>query len=141
AGNIMGTPSYMSPEQAKGEEASHAADLYACGILGYLMLTGKKPFHGKRLLDTVRMHVESPFPSIRERAPEVPLSIEKVINKLAAKEPAQRYLSAKKTIEALTQRTEPCAKPKKAKRGWLLFVLVAVGAILAVGATYLILTN
>ena len=141
AGNIMGTPSYMSPEQAKGEEASHAADLYACGILGYLMLTGKKPFHGKRLLDTVRMHVESPFPSIREREPEVPLSLEEVINTLAEKEPAQRYPSAKKTMEALIQAMAQPSKQKGKKRRGTLIALVTLGALFAFGAAYLILTS
>ena len=141
AGNIMGTPSYMSPEQAKGEDATHTADLYACGILGYLMLTGKKPFHGKRLLDTVRMHVESPFPSIREREPGVPLALEKVINTLAEKEPSNRYPSAEKTIEALIQATAQPSKQKETKRRWPWIVLVSLGVLFVFGVAYLILTN
>lgn len=138
AGNIMGTPSYMSPEQAKGEEASHAADLYACGILGYLMLTGKKPFHGKKLLDTVRMHVETPFPSIREREPEVPLALETVINRLAEKEPSHRYPSAKKTLEALKRASLKQPLKVKQNKRWprillsLLFVALLIGVIILI---------
>ena len=53
SGNVVGTPAYMAPEQAKGEGAGPPADQYSCGILLWLMLTGKKPFEGTSLVDTL----------------------------------------------------------------------------------------
>ncbi len=141
-GNIMGTPSYMSPEQAMGEKATASADLYACGILGYLMLTGKKPFEGKNMMDTVRMHVKEPFPSIREREPTVPASLEKVINRLAEKEPGNRYPSALATIKALKSpagRKPPVVRPRKNRNRPLLILMIA--SLLAAIVLLIILAN
>jgi hypothetical protein len=101
AGNVVGTPAYMAPEQAKGEGASPASDQYSCGILMYLMLTGKKPFEGRSLIDTLNKQIHDPLPSVRLLNPDVTEDLEKVVRKMAAKEPGQRYRSPLDAADAL----------------------------------------
>jgi len=100
SGNVVGTPAYMAPEQARGEGSGPPADLYSCGILSFLMLTGRKPFEGKSLVDTLNKQINDPLPSIRETSPEVSSALEDVIRKMCAKEPAKRYQSPAETIVA-----------------------------------------
>lgn len=141
-GTIMGTPSYMSPEQAKGEKASAAADIYACGILAYLMLTGKKPFEGKNMMETVGMHVNAPFPRIRKREPSVPVSLEKVINRMAQKDPAKRPPSAGATIKALHLAMMKKKKPAlRNRRNWTPVLVAVIVAALLCSIALLIWAN
>jgi predicted Ser/Thr protein kinase len=100
-GNVVGTPAYMAPEQARGEGSGPAADLYSCGILTFLMLTGRKPFEGKSLVDTLNKQINDPLPSIRETTPEVPATLEEVVKKMCAKDPTRRHGSPTETIVAL----------------------------------------
>jgi hypothetical protein len=101
SGNVVGTPAYMAPEQARGEGSGPAADLYSCGILLFLLLTGRKPFEGKSLVDTLNKQINEPLPSIRETSPEVPQGLEDVVKKMCAKEPKKRYESPEQAISAL----------------------------------------
>lgn len=101
SGNIVGTPAYMAPEQAMGEPAGPPADLYSCGILLYLMLTGRKPFEGKSLVETLRKQIHEPLPPVRPQNPEVPEALEKVLRKICAKQPAQRYRTLPEAMAAL----------------------------------------
>ena len=101
SGNVVGTPAYMAPEQAKGDGSGPPADLYSCGILTFLMLTGKKPFEGKSLVDTLNKQINDPLPSIRDATPEVPAALEEAVKKMCAKDPARRYQSPNETIVAL----------------------------------------
>jgi len=101
SGNVVGTPAYMAPEQARGEGSGPPADLYSCGILTFLMLTGRKPFEGKSLVDTLNKQINDPLPSIRETSPEVPQLLEDVVKKMCAKEVAKRHRSPNEAIVAL----------------------------------------
>jgi serine/threonine-protein kinase len=101
SGNVVGTPAFMAPEQAKGEGSGPLADLYSCGILTFLMLTGRKPFEGKSLVDTLNRQINDPLPSIRETSPQVPQALEDVIKKMCAKDPAKRHRSPNEAIVAL----------------------------------------
>jgi serine/threonine-protein kinase len=91
----------MAPEQAKGEGSGPAADLYSCGILTFLMLTGRKPFEGKSLVDTLNKQIYDPLPSIRESSPEVPPALEDAVKKMCAKDPTARQRSPAVAIVAL----------------------------------------
>ena len=101
SGNVVGTPAYMAPEQARGEGSGPLADLYSCGVLAFLMLTGRKPFEGKSLVDTLNKQINEPLPSIRETSPEVPPELEEVVKKMCAKEVAKRHRSPNEAIVAL----------------------------------------
>jgi serine/threonine protein kinase len=93
-GTVMGTPDYMAPEQARGDRVDARADIYAAGAILYRAVTGRKPFEG--LADpiatlTAVLTQEPPRPS--ELNPEVPLSLELVIQRAMAKNPAERFQS------------------------------------------------
>jgi predicted Ser/Thr protein kinase len=113
SGNVVGTPAYMAPEQAKGEGAGPPADQYSCGILTWLMLTGKKPFEGKSLVDTLNKQINEPLPSARALVPDLPEAIEKVIKRMAAKDPAKRFaslLDAARELRRAAGIAEPAAE-------------------------------
>ncbi len=101
SGNVVGTPAYMAPEQAMGDQAGASADLYSTGILLYLMLTGKKPFEGKSIVDTLNKQINEPLPSPRVLNPDVSEELEKVLKRICEKKPSKRYATLPDAIAAL----------------------------------------
>ncbi|NVZ19086.1 serine/threonine-protein kinase [Pseudomonas costantinii] len=99
AGFAVGTPSYMSPEQARGQEIDGRADLYALGVVLYEMLVGKLPYTGTDALSTALAHLTEPLP-------ELPVHhgrYQDVLRKLLAKDPAERFPDAAALLRALDQ--------------------------------------
>jgi DNA-binding response OmpR family regulator len=109
-GVLRGSPYYMSPEQALGEELDARTDFYSLGIIFYEMLTGKKPFAGTSAIEVLQQHVNAPLPQLPERhAHHQPL-----LDRLLAKSRDQRFSSAEEVIEAFstareTRRAQPTA--------------------------------
>ncbi len=102
SGTIMGTPSYMAPEQASGnvKEIGPAADIYALGAILYEMLTGRPPFRGMGAETLVQVITEEPTPP-RQIQPKLPRDLETIVLKCLKKKPGERYGSAKELAEQL----------------------------------------
>src|SRR5262245_7613443 len=101
-GAVTGTPAYLSPEQAGGQEAVDArSDIYSVGALGYFLLTGRPPFADRTGMKMIAAHLyEVPEPLSRRR-PDVPADLEAVILRCLAKEPAKRFLDVESLDRAL----------------------------------------
>ena len=104
-GMVLGTPAYMAPEQAAGQEADVRSDVYSCGIILYQLLTGHRPFEGEANIDVLLMHINTQPKSLREVADGawIPDAVERVVLRALAKRPAQRYQSAGQLRQALEQ--------------------------------------
>ncbi len=103
AGMVMGTPAYMSPEQAAGDEVDGRSDQYSLACLAYEMLVGSPPFSGGSMRATLARHIsEVPAPLVTIRA-TVPPGVEWAILKALAKEPEARFATATEFAEALTR--------------------------------------
>ena len=94
-GTVLGTPSYMSPEQAVGAgTVDRRADLYALGVLLFEMVTGTLPFPGDNPVEVAMAHVGRPIPLATERDPSLPAAVDAVIRRAMAKRPEDRFDSA-----------------------------------------------
>ncbi|HKI21578.1 MAG TPA: protein kinase [Isosphaeraceae bacterium] len=93
-GVTMGTPLYMSPEQAQGHAIDHRSDLYSLGVTCYHMLTGEPPFRAENALALALKHVRETPRSMLVHSPELPVELDNLVLKLMAKDPADRYQSA-----------------------------------------------
>jgi serine/threonine protein kinase len=91
---IHGTPSYMSPEQAAGEEATERSDLYSVGIIMYEMLTGAVPFKGSSLHQVIMQHINEVPKPVCEVVPEIPVQVAELVQRAVEKKPEDRYESA-----------------------------------------------
>ncbi|TFY96184.1 protein kinase domain-containing protein [Ramlibacter humi] len=97
AGEIVGTPYYLSPEQALGRRVDARADLYSLGVMAYEMLTGNKPYHATTTQELLRLHVEAPVPAL----PPQHRRFQPVLTRLMAKTAEERYASATELLDDL----------------------------------------
>ncbi len=101
-GVIVGTPEYMSPEQARGlKELDRRTDLYSMGVILYQMLVGKLPMQSENVGDLIIKIVTQPAPSAHEENPDVPLALSQVLARAMAKQPADRFADALEMQQAL----------------------------------------
>ena len=101
AGVGVGTPAYMSPEQAKGELVDHRTDIYSLGLILFEMLTGQVPHKAETPMATVMRRVSDPLPSPRNLNPDIPKGVETVLLKALALDPAKRFAQAGDLAAAL----------------------------------------
>jgi len=149
-GLALGTPSYMSPEQATGDTLDGRADEYALGCVVYEMLAGAPPFHGSSGQSIMARHAVDPVPSLRTVRAAIPAGVEHAITRALAKSPADRFATmaefalaltraATGPVEMVTQAAPPVSDERRHRRweriGWALVAgLVAVGLITSVRA-------
>jgi serine/threonine-protein kinase len=104
-GSLLGTPHYMSPEQASGRPVDARADIYAVGVILFECATLHKPFTADSLFELLRKHVEAPPPPVRTLRRDMPAPMEHVIMAALAKAPEHRFASAEAMSVALQQAT------------------------------------
>ena len=98
-GSVIGTPNYLSPEQAQGHDVDHRADLYSAGIILFEMLAGTKPFRAETPAALVYQHVHAAIPSLPESVSE----FQPLVDQLLIKDPCERIQSASALIDAIDQ--------------------------------------
>ena len=99
-GVMLGTPEYMSPEQARGTGVDYRTDIYALGVVMFEIISGQRPFPSMGdAFATLMAHAEEPPPSIRDLVPELPIEMSQLVDAMLAKEPAARpSLAAVRTV-------------------------------------------
>ena len=153
-GTVIGTAGYLSPEQAQGDRASPASDRYALGVVGWELLTGRRPFEGDTAAAEAAAHVHADVPRISEVRRDLPPELDAVFDRALAKDPELRYGSAAELVADLdaalhdsapetrvitpAPRSDPLRPSSRPSRpSWLvpaLVVLALVGAGLVVAA-------
>jgi formylglycine-generating enzyme required for sulfatase activity len=154
AGVVLGTPTYLSPEQCRGERATPQSDVYGLACTWFHLLTSRPPFHADSLPGILHQHLYEPLPDPRRFAGDIPESVRQVLARAAAKNPAERHASAAAFLDDLqalldgrpvaaalhsshssesgpgldeTKRAAVASAPKS-RRGWL--VAIAILALL-----------
>lgn len=133
-GKILGTPGYMSPEQATGRsDMDVRTDVFAIGVILYEMITGKRPFRGTTSMETLIATSRDDHERASKIAPEMPLWIDQVIDRCLEKNPADRYSSAKELLAALEAgpRTNEARSSRKKTSVYAALTAVALSAVVA----------
>ena len=100
-GMTVGTPLYMSPEQAQGRPLDHRSDMYSLGITCYHALTGHPPFHGETSLSVVLAHVNTPPEPLERSRKDIPPPLARIVHRMIAKQPDQRFQSFRELRQEL----------------------------------------
>jgi serine/threonine protein kinase/TolB-like protein len=146
-GLVMGTVSYMSPEQARGQEVDQRSDLFSLGVVLYEMISGGRPFAGATAIHTFVWILEREPEPLVERVPQVPAELEQIIGKCLAKDREQRYRSASELLSDLRRLRERSVhgvgpenviKPQAWSTSWRLLAL-GVMMIMVVAALVYVL--
>lgn len=98
---IIGTPAYLSPEQASGDTVDGRTDIYALGVILFEMMTGRQPYQADTPLALALKHLTEPVPHILEINPDLPAWMEKVISSAMAKNPADRFATAAEMVDMI----------------------------------------
>ncbi|GCE25356.1 hypothetical protein KDA_08400 [Dictyobacter alpinus] len=100
-GQFLGSADYMAPEMVQGGKVDYRADIYELGVVLFQMLIGRVPFQGGSPLFIAAMHLNEQPPSLTQLDPNIPYSVDAVVQKALAKDPAARYQSAREMVDAL----------------------------------------
>lgn len=149
-GMVVGTPAYMSPEQASGEEVDGRSDVYALGSVLYEMLAGRPPFGGRTAAQVLAKHLSQKPPDLESAAPDTPAALAGIVETALAKDPQDRFPTAAAMAEALGVAATPVGLETSAARrrrrvgrrlrwaGGLMLVVLLLVIAFAVGAVTLL---
>ena len=99
--SVMGSVHYLPPEQASGKGCTIKSDIYSMGIIFYELLSGSLPFRGDNAVEIALKHMKEPLPNLRDENPSIPQSIVNIIKRSTAKNPKNRYDTAREMHEDL----------------------------------------
>lgn len=141
-GIVLGTPAYMSPEQAAGDpNVDSRSDLYSLGCVLYEMLVGEAPFTGPTAANVVAQHFSAEPRALTERRPEIPESIARAVSRAMAKSPGDRFATASAFAEALAggdSATQAAARPNAKRFALSRAGLISVAAVVLIALAALI---
>ncbi len=159
-GSILGTVTYLSPEQSRGEDPDPRSDIYGLGVMLYELTVGRPPFNGETQIATAMMHINERPPPVRSIKAGIPRSLEAVIMRALEKDPARRFQTAEEMAAGLDGAgADPgatVALPKQTRRaevasahtaqqpgdtGWILRVVAAIGITIALALFVASLVN
>jgi serine/threonine-protein kinase len=148
----IGTPQYLSPEQAQGRPLDPRVDFYALGVTLYKAATGEVPFSSNDWFELARMHVEDPPPPLRKKRGELSKRFERLVMKCLAKHPDDRYANAaelRADLDEVEQKRRPTATmgaapigtaqrealsdPPGNRRTWVIIAVTGIGLLLLIG--------
>jgi serine/threonine-protein kinase len=102
-GQVLGTAAYLAPERALGQPATEASDRYALAVAGFELLVGERPFTAEHFAAQARQHVEEAPPRATRRNPELPAALDAVLARGMAKDPIERFTTARELAQAIDQ--------------------------------------
>jgi serine/threonine protein kinase len=153
---VIGTPAYMSPEQAQGNEIDGRSDVYGLGVIVYQMLSGHQPYNADTPMGVVVKHITEPVPEILNMVPNLPIEVDQIIRSSMAKDKTKRYATAVELAKALNlvafghegnftptmntglHKTKTSTPPSPASRGKTGLVVGAVVLVVAVVGFFLV---
>jgi serine/threonine-protein kinase len=145
-GAVMGTASYMSPEQARGQKVDHRSDIFSLGVMLYEMLAGQRPFAGANVAETIAAILRDEPQPLSQHSPDCPAPLEGIVTRCLAKTPEQRYRAASElsaelkaaraAIEEGSQPTRAAMEKPKNQRRRLALIGAAVALVALMAALY-----
>jgi serine/threonine-protein kinase len=131
-GRIVGTPYYMSPEQARGMDVDARSDIFSWGVVLYEMIAGRPPFTGATATDAIISIVQDEAEPLKSHAPEVPPEVENIVAKALRKDVGERYQTAADLLSDLKGLQHGSGLPPRQRRRWPKVSIAAIAVLLMV---------
>ncbi len=128
-GELIGTPQFMSPEQATGETVDGRSDLYSLGVVAFYALTGRFPFNASSTQGYLAAHITKPAPAVGSLRPDLPVSLSSAVDRLLEKDPARRF----QTGEELAEQLDPIRAARREIPGSIRLFAVKSGQLIRNG--------